>query len=91
MSYIHHSRDDRSLDVMFRTGIAVSFGEYLEAFGVADPMFDPDPKTAEAMVVFLFLLGQFAGLRLFIRMIEITVVIAISLIAAISVEVRSAW
>ena len=48
--------------MMFRARIAVPFGAYLEPFGVADAVFHPDPKTAQAAIVFLFLVGQFAVL-----------------------------
>ena len=76
---------------MFRARIAGPFGEYLEPFGVADAVFHPDPKTAQAAIVLLFLVGPFAALRLFVGRIEMAVVIAISLIAAIRVELRGLW
>ena len=43
---------------MLFAGIAVPFGEYLEPFGVADAVFYPDPKTAQAAIVFLLLVVQ---------------------------------
>lgn len=72
----------------FRAGIAVPFGEYLEPFGVADAVFHPDAKTAQTVIVLLFLVIQFAALRLFVGMIEVAMVVAISLIAAVGIEVR---
>jgi hypothetical protein len=51
-------------------------------------VFYPDPKTAQATIVLLFLVVQFAALRLFVGMIEVAVVVAIALIAAVGVEVR---
>ena len=73
--------------MMLRAGIAVPFGKYLEPFGIADAVFYPDPKTAQATIVLLFLVVQFAALRLFVGMLEVAVVVAIALITAVAVEV----
>jgi hypothetical protein len=87
--HIDDPRDDRRLRMMCPSGISESVGDDPKSFDLPDLVLDPHAKPAQPLVVFLFLVVQFAIFRLLVRIIDCFMFLVVALTGAVPISPRA--